>query len=108
MSVDNRSKIKRTEKRDKYQDLARELKKTQKKQTREYEGDGDTNCKGSTWNNPERTGNGTDRGHPVYSMVKIRQNIENRPGDLRRLPLTQTLLRSHVNVGIKKTLKRVK
>ena len=38
--VDHRVKLKENEKKDKYLDLARELKK------KEHESDGDTNCKG--------------------------------------------------------------
>ena len=46
----------------------------------------------------QRTGNGTGRlgnkrasgDHPYYCIVKIGQNTEKSPGDLRRFPLTQT------------------
>ena len=45
-----------SEKRDKYVDVTRELKKTM-----EREGDGNTNCNWCTWNNPLRIGKGTGR-----------------------------------------------
>ena len=44
--VDQRLKIKESDKINKYLDLARE----QKKKTVEHEGDGDTNCSRCTWN----------------------------------------------------------
>ena len=33
--------------------------------------------------------------YPDYSIVKIGQNIEMSPGDLRRLAVTQTLVKDH-------------
>ena len=32
----------------------------------------------------------TSGGHPDYSIIKIGQNTEKSPGDLRRLAVTQT------------------
>ena len=49
-------KAKESEKRDKYQDLAREQRKII-----EYEGDGDTNCGECTWNNPLTIVTGTGK-----------------------------------------------
>ena len=46
--VDHRVKIKESKKRDKYLDLAREL----KKKTMEHEGNGDTDCNWCAQNNP--------------------------------------------------------
>ena len=43
-------KIKESEKINKYMDLAWEL----KKQTVEHEGDSNTNCSWSTWNDPQK------------------------------------------------------
>ena len=59
----------------------------------EHEGDGNTNCNWCARNNPQRIGKGigrignkrTSRDHPNYSIIKIGQNIEKSPGDLRRL-----------------------
>ena len=64
----------------------------------EHESDGDTNCNWCTWYSHQRFG--TDIGelgnkmsgdHPNYSIVKIGQNTEKSPGDLRRLPVTETV-----------------
>ena len=70
----NRMKIKESEKRDKYLDLARELKKTMKRDR-----DGETICGWYTWDNPLKTGTETrrlrnqrtNRDHPDYCIVKI-------------------------------------
>ena len=96
VTADHRVKIKESEKRYKYLDLARELKKNM-----EYEGDDDTNCGWCTWGNPKRIGKGTGRlgnkrtsgDHPNYSIIKIGQNTEKSLGDLRRLVVTQTPVR---------------
>ena len=37
----------------------------------------------------------TIRDHPNYSVIKVRQNTEKSPGDLRRLAVTQTPVRNH-------------
>ena len=43
----------------------------------------------------ERVGNQrTSRNHPKYSIVKIGQNTEKSPSDLKRLPVPQTPLKS--------------
>ncbi len=54
----------------------------------EYEGNSDTNC-----NNPQRVSKGTGNkrtsgDRPDYSIIKINQNTEKSPGDLRRLAVT--------------------
>ena len=80
-----RVKIKESEKRYKYIDLARELK------TVEHEGDSDTNCVWFTCDNPQRIGKGIGRirnqgtsiDHPDYSIIIIGQNTEKSPGELR-------------------------
>ena len=51
ISADHRIKIKENEKRYKYADITRELKKAM-----EHEGDSDTNCNWCTRNNPQRLG----------------------------------------------------
>ena len=53
--VDHGVKIKESAKRDKYQDLVRELKNKQK-QTMEHEADGDTNCYRCAGNDPKGLG----------------------------------------------------
>ena len=63
-----------------------------------YEGEGDTNYNKCSWNNPQmiskgigRVGNKRTTGdHPEYSIIKIGQNTQKSPGDLRRLAVTQT------------------
>ena len=62
----------------------------------EHKGDGDTSCNWCTWNNPQRLVIGTGRlrnqrtcgDHPDNSIIKISQNTEKSPGDLRRLAVT--------------------
>ena len=91
--VDHRIKLKEYEKRDKYLNFARELKKAV-----EYESDDYTNCNWWSWYTHQRIGirtgwlgnNGTDGDCPNYGMVEIGQNTEKSPGDLRRLAVTQT------------------
>ena len=92
-SRQTRVKIKESEKRDKYLDLARELKKTM-----DHEGDSDASCGWCTWNNTQMIGKGTGRlenerkskGHSDDSIIKIDQNTEKSLGDLRQLAVTQT------------------
>ena len=75
-------KLKENEKSDKYLDLARELKKT--------------------WNSkvtviPVVTGVGIGTGGlGNYYIITIGQNTEKSPGDLMRLAVSQTLVRSHL------------
>ena len=95
--TDHRVKWKESGKRDKYLDLAGEQK------TMEHEGNGDTSSNWCTWNNPKRIGKGagrlgkkgTSEDHPDYSIIKIRQNTEKSPGDLR-LAVTQTPVKDHL------------
>ena len=54
--VDHRVKLKESEKRDKFLDLARGLKKTM-----EHESDSDTNSDWCTWDNLQWIGKGTGR-----------------------------------------------
>ena len=65
------------------------------KKATEHEGDGDTNCHWQTWNVLQkigqwagRTGNRRrNRDDSNYSVVKIYQNTEKSPGDLRRFAI---------------------
>ena len=69
----------------------------------EHEGDGDTNCNQSIWDNPQWIGKGTGKledmrtsgDYPDDSIIKIGQNIEKTSRDLRRLAPTQTLVKDH-------------
>ena len=82
--ADCRVKLKESEKKDKYIDFARELKKTM-----EHESDGDTNCNLCDRYSHQRIGKETgglgdkktSRDHPNYITIKIRQNTEKSPGD---------------------------
>ena len=51
--ADHRVKLKESKKKDKYLDLARELKKNMK-----HENDGDTNCNWCPWYSDQRIGTG--------------------------------------------------
>ena len=61
------------------------------------------NSKGNwcAWNNPQRLGKGPRRyqrkneHHPDYSIIRICQNTEKNPEDLRRLTLNQNPLKDH-------------
>ena len=73
------------------------------KNAMEHEGDGDTYCNLCGWNDPQSVCKGPGRvrnqrmsqDHPNYSIVKIDQNTEKSPGDLRRLAVTQTPVKNH-------------
>ena len=96
--ADHRIKQKECEKRDKYLDLARELKKLWTMQ-----GDNYTNCNRCVWNSNSGITKGT-RGlggwrtsgdHPNDSIVENNQNTKKSPGGLRRLAVTQTPATNH-------------
>ena len=104
--------MKESEKKDKYLDFAREI----KKKCTVPESDGETNCGWSICNNPQRIGKGTlifedkrtRRDHPDYSIFKIGQNTKKSPWNLRRLAVTRTPLRNYQLTLVWKTLKEVK
>ena len=64
----------------------------------EHEGDGETICGWWTWNNSQRIGTETgglgkkrtSSDHSNYSIIKIGQNTEKSPGNVRRLAVTPT------------------
>ena len=97
--ADHRIKLKESEKRDKYLDLAREL----KKKTMEHESGGDTNCNWRTRYSHQSISAGSgglgnkkkSGGHPNYSIVEIGQNTSKSSGYLRRLAVTQTPVENH-------------
>ena len=107
MDLDHWIKIKESKKRDKFQDLARELKKTMEH---------DTNSNWCAQNNPQRFGKGTGRlrnqrisgDHPDSGFIKISLNTEMIPGDSRRLAVPQTPVKNRQLMLMGKTLKRVK
>ena len=92
--ADHWMKIKENKKRDQYLGLTRELKKAM-----EHEGGGDTNFNWCTWNDPQRlrgVGNRRMSGdHLNYSIVEVGQNTEKSPGVLRRLAVSQTLVKDY-------------
>ena len=90
--------MKEFEKKDKYLDLAGELKKII-----EHEGDNYTNGYWYSWYSHQRIVKGTGglenkrtiRDHPNYNIVEIGQNTEKNPRDLRRLVVTRTSVKDH-------------
>ena len=60
----------------------------------EHEGDGDINCNWCTRYSHQSISKETGRigsgEHPNYSIIKIGQNTKKNPGDLRRLAIAQT------------------
>ena len=107
--VDRIVKLKESKKRDQYQDLAREVKKTL-----EYEIDGDTNCNLFARYSHKRIikgigGIGTTRtsgDHQNYNITKIGENSEK--GLRRRLAISLTPEEDHQLTLLLKTPKGVK
>ena len=68
----------------------------------EHESDGDINCNCCTQYSHQRIGTGTGglgkkrtrESHLNYSIIKIGQNTEKSPGNLRRQAVTQTPMRN--------------
>ena len=68
----------------------------------EHKGDGEDNCNWCTRNNLKRIGKGTgglgnkrtSGDHPVYSTIKIVQNTEKSPGEIKRIAVNQTQVRN--------------
>ena len=77
----------------------------------EHEGDGDTNFNWYTLKNLQKLGKETGRirnqrmsgDHSDYSVIKIDQNTQKSPGDLRRLAVTQTPVKAHQLMLVQKT-----
>ena len=96
--ADDRIKLKDCEKKDKYLDLTRELKKSM-----EHEGDDCNNCDWCFWHSKKRIikgpgGLGSWRAsgyHPNDSITENGQNTDKSPGDLRRLAVTQGPVKNH-------------
>ena len=69
----------------------------------EHESDDDTNCNWCSRYSHQMIGTGTGGlgnkrvmgDHPNYSIIKIDQNTEKSPGDMRRLAVTQTSVKEH-------------
>ena len=98
VQADHIVKLKESEKRDKYLDLARELKKTV-----EHECDVYTNCNWCSWNShrrinkgPGRLGNLRTRGHHQNKyIIENDPNTEKSSGDLKEPTVTQTSEKDH-------------
>ena len=88
-----RKKLTCSEKKVKYLDLARKLKK----------GDNYTNRVRCFWYSHQRIIKGTgglwarrtSRDHPNFNIIRNGQNTEKSPGDLRRIAVTQTPVKNH-------------
>ena len=73
------------------------------KQAMKHENDSDPNCNWCAQNDPQMLGKGagrvgnrrTGRDHLLYSIVKISQNTEKSPGDLKRFAVSQTSMKYH-------------
>ena len=83
--ADHRVKLKKSEKKEKYHDLAREMKN---KQTVEYENDGYTNCKGFIKGLEFLEIRELAETIQTNSIAEINENTEKSPGNLRRLLVT--------------------
>ena len=92
--TDHIVKLKESEKRDKYLDLAKGIEKTV-----EHESDNYTNCNWCTWYSHQRIDTRPARGlinnrtggvHSNFFVIEIGQNTEKSPGDLKILAFTQT------------------
>ena len=94
VSADHVIKIKENEKIDKYENLTGELNKK-----KNSEGDGDSNCSWYARNDYPRVEKGVriagnqrkNQDHSNHSIIKIGQNTEKNPRNLRRLAVIQTL-----------------
>ena len=91
--ADHRKQLKECKKKDKYLDLAREL----KKKTVEHENDDYANCDWCFWHSNERIIKGSG-GFGSWRTSGDRPNdsiTEKNPGDLRRLAVTQIPVKNH-------------
>ena len=73
------------------------------KKSMEYKDDGDNSCNWCARKDPQRFDKGTRKlrnqrtsgDHSNYDIIKIDQNTEKSPGDLRRLAVTQNLVKDY-------------
>ena len=96
--ADHRIKLKECEKKDKYLDLARELKKLWNMKVTIVPiviGAFGTITKGLLKGLEDLEVGGTGRDYPNDSITKNGQNTEKSPGDLRRLAVTQIPVKNH-------------
>ena len=106
-AVDYRIKLKESEKKYKYLNLVREVRKKL-----EHENDGDSSCNLISWYSHKRidarTGGlgkkRTSGDHPNYCIIEINQNTKKSPIDLRRFFIIQIPVKDHLLTLIWKTL----
>ena len=121
VSADHRIKLKESEKKEKYLDFTRELKKLWYMKVTVIPiviGALGTVTKGLVkgLGNKRKTGKGTgglgnkrkSGNHANYCIIKISQIPEKNPGELRKLAVTQTTVKSHKITPMWKTFKRLK
>ena len=105
--ADHRIKLKECEKKDKYLDFARELKKLWNMQVtiiRIVIGAFGTVTKRIIKGTGGIEGWGMSGNHPNDSIIENGQNTEKSPGDLRRFAVTQTPVKDHQLKLMAKTL----
>ena len=110
--ADHRVKLKESEKKDKYLDLAREM----KKKTVEHENGSYASCNWCSWYSDQRIatktwelGNKrTSRSHACYSIAEIGQNTEKSPEELKRVAVVQTSVKAISSRWCETLKKRVK
>ena len=81
----------------------------------EYEGDGDTNCNWCSRYNYRGISKGTGRlgnmrtsgDYSNYIIIKIPQNTDKGPGNLKRFAITKTPVKDHQLTLVLKTLKGI-
>ena len=96
--ADHRIKLKECEKKDKYLDLARELKKLWNMKVKIIPivtGVFGTVTKRIIKGTGGLGNKRTSGDYPNYSIIENGQNTENNPEDLRRLAVTQTPVKNH-------------
>ena len=104
--VDHRVKLKENEKRDKFLDLARELKKLWNMKVTVILmiiGALGTVTKGLIQGQVDLEMKRTRGDSPNYCIIKINKNTEESPGDFKRLAITQTPVRNHRLTLLRKT-----
>ena len=97
VELNSKIKLKESEKKNKYLDLAREL----KKKTMEHEGDNYTSRDWCSWFSHQRINKGTG-GHgntrtsgDYPNVIENGQNTEKSSGDLKTLAVPQTPVKDH-------------
>ena len=106
--ANHRLKIKENEKQDKYLDLARELKTLWNIKVMVISIVSGTLGTVTKWIDKGTGGLGykrTSGDHLNNSIIKINQNTEKSPGDLRGVTFTQTLVKDHHLTLLRKTQK---